>query len=115
MKNYDEKIVNQVIIELLKISDNLLKYVSEFVKKALQAKKSAAVAGSGDNKLAQQAERLLHSNKALAGCGQFLVSLLVNEDVDINEMACKILWVLMQLFGSECKDLLNEENLNAIL
>ena len=36
MKKYDEKIINEMLIELLKISDNLLKYVSEFVKKALQ-------------------------------------------------------------------------------
>ena len=39
---------------------------------------------------------------------------LINEDVDINELACKILWILMQLFGSECKDLLNQENLTIL-
>jgi len=113
MRKYNDTQVNQVLIELLKISDNLLKYVSEFVKKALQAKKSAVA--STDNTLAQQAEKLLHSNKSLAGCGQFLLMLLASDDSDIAELACKILWVLMQLFGGECKDLLNQENMNIIL
>jgi len=112
-RKFDDTQVNQALVELLRISDNLLKYVSEFVKKALQAKKSAVA--SSDNSLAQQAEKLLHSNKSLAGCGQFLLLLLISDDCDISEMSCKILWVLMQLFGSECKDLLNEENINVIL
>lgn len=112
MKKYDETVINQILIELLKISDNLLKYVSEFVKKALQAKKAP---GSSDSSIAQKAERLLHSNKTLSGCSQFLLNLLLNEDADINEMSCKILWMLMQLFGSECKDLLNPDNMNIIL
>jgi predicted ATP-dependent Lon-type protease len=38
-KRLTDKIVTETLIELLKIADNLLKYVSEFVKKALQAKK----------------------------------------------------------------------------
>lgn len=37
-KKYDEKMINEILIELLKIIDNLLKYVSEFVKKALQVR-----------------------------------------------------------------------------
>lgn len=112
MKKYDETAINQVLIELLKTSDNLLKYVSEFVKKALQAKKSAS---ASDSSIAQKAESLLHSNKTLSACSQFLLSLLLSEDADINEMSCKILWMLMQLFGSECKDLLSPENMNIIL
>lgn len=36
LKKYDDKIINEILIELLKISDNLLKYISDFVKKALQ-------------------------------------------------------------------------------
>jgi hypothetical protein len=38
LKKYDDKIINEILTELLKITDNLLKYVSEFVKKALQVK-----------------------------------------------------------------------------
>ncbi len=39
LKKYDEKMIAEILIELLKIADNLLKYVSEFVKKALQVRK----------------------------------------------------------------------------
>ena len=110
-KANDSSSVNAILLELLKISDNLLKYVSDFVKKALQAKK----AGTGDTALAQQAEKLLHANKSLASCSQLLVALLLNEEAEISELSCKILWILMQLFGSECKDLLNQDNLNIIM
>lgn len=111
MKSHEAAGVNAVLLELLRISDNLLRYVSEFVKKALQAKKS----GAGDTSLAQQAEKLLHANKALASCSQLLVDLLESEEAEVSELACKILWVLMQLFGSECKELLNPDNLNKIM
>lgn len=36
LKKYDDKMLNEMLIELLKITDNLLRYVSDFVKKALQ-------------------------------------------------------------------------------
>ena len=36
IKKFDDKTINETLIEMLKIIDNLLKYVSEFVKKALQ-------------------------------------------------------------------------------
>jgi hypothetical protein len=35
-KKLDDKMVIETLIELLKITDNLLRFVSEFVKKALQ-------------------------------------------------------------------------------
>ena len=110
-KRLTDKIVSETLIELLKIVDNLLKYVSEFVKKALQAKKSNTPVDS----IANQAEKLLHSNKPLVVTCSFLISLLVNEDADLNDLSCKILWIIMQLFGSECKDLVNQENINIML
>lgn len=70
-KGNDDRIIIETLIELLRIVDNLLKYVSEFVKKALQIKK---IAGANDN-IAQQAEKLLHSNKQFVVCNQFLISL----------------------------------------
>jgi serine/threonine-protein kinase ULK4 len=111
-KRLSDKIVTETLIELLRIADNLLKYVSEFVKKALQAKKANAPVNDG---LANQAEKLLHSNKPLVVSCSFLISLLVNEDADLNDLSCKILWIIMQLFGSECKDLVNQENINILL
>jgi hypothetical protein len=110
-KRLTDKIVTETLIELLKIADNLLKYVSEFVKKALQAKKTSAP----NDGIANQAEKLLHSNKPLVATCSFLISLLVNEDPDLNDLSCKILWIIMQLFGSECKDLVNQENINILL
>lgn len=71
IKKYDDRIVSETLIEVLKIVDNLLKHVSEFVKKALQMKK---LAGSSDG-MAQQAEKLLHSNKPLIVCNQFMITL----------------------------------------
>ena len=110
-KRLSDKIIAETLIELLKIVDNLLKYVSEFVKKALQAKKTS----SPNEGIANQAEKLLHSNKPLVVTCSFLISLLVSEDADINDLSCKILWIIMQLFGSECKDLVNQENINILL
>ena len=40
IKRIDDKLINEILIELLRIVDNLLKYVSEFVKKALQVPNS---------------------------------------------------------------------------
>ena len=77
----------------------------------LKAKKS----GSSNDVLAQQAEKLLHSNKCMVATCSFLISLLINDDNDINDLACKILWIIMQLFGTECKDLVTQENMNILL
>lgn len=71
VKKLDDKAAVETLIEVLKILDNLLKFVSEFVKKALQAKKQA---GPSDN-LAQQAEKLLHTNKRLVSFSSYLLSL----------------------------------------
>jgi hypothetical protein len=38
LKKLDDKMIVETLIELLKIADNLLKFVSEFVKKALQVR-----------------------------------------------------------------------------
>lgn len=37
-RKFDESVITETLIDLLKIIDNLLKFVSEFVKKALQVK-----------------------------------------------------------------------------
>ena len=105
---------SETLLDTLRVLDNLIKYVSEFVKEALQAKKSAAV-GKNDAELAQKAERLLQLNKPIVECCPLLVSLLVSDDADVADAACRILWILIQLFGSECKDLLNAENLNTLM
>lgn len=74
-----DRITIDTLIELLKILDNLLKYLSELVKRALQMKKiaatSPAVGGGSIETLAQQAERLLHLNRPLVVCNPFLISL----------------------------------------
>jgi hypothetical protein len=38
LKKSDDKSITDSVIQILKILDNLLKYVSEFVKRALQVK-----------------------------------------------------------------------------
>ena len=38
----------------------------------------------------------------------------MHEDNDIAEYSCKNLWVIMQLFGGECKDLVNAENMGIL-
>lgn len=37
-KKLDDRVVTEVLIDILKIIDNLLKFVSEFVKKAIQVR-----------------------------------------------------------------------------
>jgi hypothetical protein len=81
-KGNDDRIIIETLIELLRIVDNLLKYVSEFVKKALQIKK---IAGANDN-IAQQAEKLLHSNKQFVVCNQFLISLVNLKEIRLEPL-----------------------------
>lgn len=69
-----ERITVETLAELLKILDNLLKYVSDLVKRALQVKKLGSAA-TGNESLASQAERLLHVNRPLVTCSPFLISL----------------------------------------
>ncbi|CAF0783549.1 unnamed protein product [Brachionus calyciflorus] len=111
IKKLDDRVTTEVLIDILKIIDNLLKFVSEYVKKALQAKK---IGGAGDT-MAQQAEKLLQINKPFVACNSFLISLFVNEDQEINELSSKIVWVVMQLFGTECKDILTQDHLNTLM
>ena len=137
IKRLDEKQLIDTLIEALRIIDNLLKFVSELVKKALQVMnhilffltnfreyreilrkknnlKAKKTSGPNDQ-LAQQAEKLLQSNKPLTQHCHYFVTLLTSDDSDISESACKILWIMMQLFGTDLKDLLNKENLNIFL
>lgn len=79
---WSDRITVETLIELLKILDNLLRYLSEFVKRVLQAKKMGAnsaaggVGGGGASEnQAQQAEKLLHLNRPLVSCNQFFISL----------------------------------------
>lgn len=74
VRKLDDQFLIETEIEMLKTLDNLLKYVSEFVKRALQAKKAA---GSTDS-LAQQAEKLLHVNKSLIGICTHLINMVFN-------------------------------------
>ena len=77
-----DRIIIETLVELLKILDNLLRYLSELVKRALQAKKTPTPTSTTTDTLAQQAERLLHANRPLVACNQFFISL-VNPIISI--------------------------------
>ncbi|XP_052814405.1 serine/threonine-protein kinase ULK4-like isoform X2 [Mya arenaria] len=105
----DSKVVLSMLQTLLETLHGLLKYVSDFVRKALQAKKAG---GEGSSKETEDAEHLLLQNKALTDLTSLLTQLLTHEDADIQDPACKCLSLLVQLFGGEHKEALNPENMD---
>lgn len=80
-----DRITAETLVELLKILDNLLRYLSEFVKRAIQAKKMPTGETLAQT-LAQQAERLLHVNRPLVACNPFLISLVYLCVIDFTRL-----------------------------
>ncbi|ESO86237.1 hypothetical protein LOTGIDRAFT_220770 [Lottia gigantea] len=104
----DIKASNTTLQILLETLYNILKYVSDIVRKALQAKKSGTTSAG---KEAEWAEKLLMFNKPLTDLTSVLTQLLCYEDTDIYEIAIKSLSLLVQLYGGEHKDAMSTENM----
>jgi hypothetical protein len=111
IKVVNDLVLIETLIELLRIVDNLLKFVrQDFVKKAIQAKKN----GIQNESLELKTEKLLRANRPIVNVSSFLISLLVHEDGDVSELACQVLYNIIQLFGCDCKDLVNSQNLDIL-
>lgn len=109
----DNKTVLSMLQTLLETLHGLFKYVSDFVRKALQVGHQAKKAGGdAQTKETEEAEQLLLMNKALTDLTSLLTQLLCHEDTDIHDPACKCLSLLVQLFGGEHKEALNPENMD---
>ncbi|XP_053386677.1 serine/threonine-protein kinase ULK4-like isoform X1 [Mercenaria mercenaria] len=109
----DSKVVLSMLQTLLETLHGLLKYVSDFVRKALQVGQQAKKAGGeGASKETEDAEHLLLQNKALTDLTSLLTQLLTHEDGDIHDPACKCLSLLVQLFGGEHREALSPENMD---
>lgn len=109
----DNKTVLSMLQTLLETLHGLFKYVSDFVRKALQVGHQAKKAGGdAQTRETEEAEQLLLMNKALTDLTSLLTQLLCHEDTDIHDPACKCLSLLVQLFGGEHKEALNPENMD---
>ncbi|XP_052237565.1 serine/threonine-protein kinase ULK4-like isoform X3 [Dreissena polymorpha] len=109
----DSKVVLSMLQTLLETLHGLFKYVSDFVRKALQVGQQAKKAGGeASSKETEDAEHLLLQNKALTDLTSLLTQLLTHEDTDIHDLACKCLSLLVQLFGGEHKEALSPENMD---
>ncbi|XP_067686194.1 serine/threonine-protein kinase ULK4-like isoform X2 [Haliotis asinina] len=104
----DIKMANATLQMLLDTLHTLFKYVSEVVRRALQAKKSGAEGSAMD---AEAAEQLLLRNKPLTELTSLLTQLLCYEDMDIKDLSIKCLSLIIQLFGGDYRDALSPENM----
>ncbi|KAK6166744.1 hypothetical protein SNE40_023371 [Patella caerulea] len=104
----DIKSATTMLQALLDTLYNILKYVSDIVRKALQSKKGGASTAS---KEAEWAEQLLMYNKPLTDLTSVLTQLLCYDDSDIYDITVKSLSLLVQLYGGEHKDSMSTENM----
>ncbi|KAL5018665.1 hypothetical protein ScPMuIL_004387 [Solemya velum] len=105
----DSKTAISMLQTLLDALHNILKYVSEVVRKALQAKRTGGEASSKD---AEDAEHLLLMNKSLTDVTGLLTQLFCHEDIDIQDLSVKCLSLLVQLFGGENREAMSPENMD---
>ncbi|XP_013396898.1 serine/threonine-protein kinase ULK4 [Lingula anatina] len=103
----DPKTLSAMMNSLLETIHYLLKNISEVVRKALHSKKT----GGTDNTDAEMAEQLLLNNKPFTELTGLLTQLLCHEESDIQELACKNLSLMVQLYGGEYPESLSPENM----
>ncbi|XP_064646752.1 serine/threonine-protein kinase ULK4-like [Lineus longissimus] len=104
----DLKTASSMLQTLLDTLHGMLKFVSEVVRKALQSKKAGAEGGTME---AEEAEKLLLNNKPFTDMTGVMIQLLVNDDHDVADHACKTLSLMVQLFGGENPEALSPENM----
>ncbi|XP_068693987.1 serine/threonine-protein kinase ULK4-like [Montipora foliosa] len=97
-----------LLLPLLDLLNNTLKYVSREVRKALQAKTES---NSESTVQTQLAEKLLVESKPLVDMTGVLINFLCHEETDIGDSACKCLYLMVELFGGIYKDALSAENM----
>ncbi|XP_075243260.1 serine/threonine-protein kinase ULK4-like [Convolutriloba macropyga] len=89
----DLKAVNTLASGILECLQNLLKYASNIVRVTLQQKNAN---GATDT---SKAEALLLRNKVFMQLMSPLIQMLTSTETDIQELACNILFILVQLYG----------------
>jgi serine/threonine-protein kinase ULK4 len=97
----DVKSLTVMLASLLDTTHGALKFVSDVVRRALDARKLGRGDGLATTHETQEAEELLLLNKPLALFINPLTQLLVHEDSDIADMSLKVLSLLVQLYGAE--------------
>ena len=97
-----------LLLPLLDLLNNTLKYVSREVRKALQAKTES---NSESTVQTQLAEKLLVESKPLVDMTGVLINFLCHEETDVGDSACKCLYLMVELFGGIYKDALSAENM----
>lgn len=97
-----------LLLPLLDTLNNILKFVSREVRKALLAK-GEDVADSEN--AAQLAEKLLVDSKPLADLTGILINFLCHDDSDVQDGACRCLYLMAELYGGVHEEALSLENI----
>ncbi|GAB1605794.1 hypothetical protein Ahia01_000861700, partial [Argonauta hians] len=103
--SYKESV--EMLHDLLDTLHGNLKYISEVVRKVIQAKKH----GNDDQYNSSRAEQLLLINKAFIDINPLLIQLMCHSDCDIQEVSTKLLSLTAQLFGGEYQEALADDNM----
>lgn len=114
----DDSLGSQLLQASIDTLNAFLKYVSDVVRKALQAKKATERAGSASvsttstlDTSALEAEQLLLNAKPFTELLALMTQLLVHADPDVSETALKALSNIASLYGGEYTNALAAENL----
>ena len=98
--------ISPLLLQLLDMLHHVLKHVEFAVKSVLNPSNESSTAGPSREKV----EVLLHESKSLSELNGILITLLMYEDSDIQEWACRCLYLSAELFGSEYEEYFTDDN-----
>lgn len=113
----DDSLGSQLLQACIDTLNAFLKFISDVVRKALQAKKATERAGSSVSMTstldtsALEAEQLLLNAKPFTELLSLMTQLLVHPDPEVSEAALKSLSNIASLYGGEYTNALAGENL----
>lgn len=109
----NESIVSNLLLQLLDTLNHVLKNIETAVKKVLSHKQQQQQQ-LANSTYKQTVEKLLHKGKVLAELNGILFNFLVYDDPDIQEWACRCLYLSAELFGSDNEDCFTKDNLECL-
>jgi len=108
-------VVSHLLLQLLDTLHHILKNIEAAVKRVLSGKQpsdSLQVHPKLSSK--QEVEELLQQGKVLSELNGILMNLLVYDDSDIQEWACRCLYLSAELFGGNHEDCFTPNNLDCL-
>ncbi|EDO33899.1 predicted protein [Nematostella vectensis] len=103
--------LSAILLPLIDTVNNILKFVSKEVRLALQAK---AEADANSAEMTCEAEVLLLDTKPISDLTGLLINLLCFTDPDVQEWSCKSLYLVAELFGGACEDVMSTANISCL-